>query len=469
MTVHRQPPTVHQDGNASRCYLVTGVGGFIASKVAEQLLEAGHTVVGIDNLNDYYDVRLKYYRLARLAELAGCDANQVASLKDRVSGPQVSGFRSQVSPVKSDRFEFHTLDIEDLPALERVFERSDFSAVFNLAARAGVRYSLEFPELYRRTNVIGEENVLKCQVKYGVKKHVLASSSSVYAGCPMPFVEDVVLGKMQSPYAETKRQAELLALDYHQKHGIDVTVLRYFTVFGPAGRPDMAPFRFIKWIDEGTPITLYGDGTQARDFTYVDDIALGTILAGQLFGGKLAQPKAVGAVLGAEGQAKVAAPNGPEVGRRVPSPPGRGAESVPYRSLGGDGEAKQKAEVSGAEMGSGPKSSAFSFQPSAFIEGGLPPSFEIVNLGGGNNPLSITAMIAMIEKALNELRAPGSQLRAVIQGQPASAADMKETWADITKARRLLGWSPGVSPEQGFKMAVDWHIANRAWIQGIKP
>ena len=146
-----------------------------------------------------------------------------------------------------------------------------------------MRYSLEFPEVYRRTNVTGEENVLKCQVKYGVKKHVLASSSSVYAGCPMPFTEDAPLGRMQSPYAETKRQAELLALDYHREHGLDVTILRYFTVFGPAGRPDMAPLRFIKWINEGTPITLYGDGTQARDFTYIDDIARGTILAGKLF------------------------------------------------------------------------------------------------------------------------------------------------------------------------------------------
>lgn len=362
-------------------YLVTGAAGFIASKVAEFLLADGHTVVGLDNLNDYYDVRLKYYRLARLAELSGCDASQVASLKEQVtrSDPQVSGFRFQVS-FKSDRFEFHTLDIEDLPALERVFERSDFSAVFNLAARAGVRYSLEFPELYRRTNVLGEENVLKCQVKYGVKKHVLASSSSVYAGCPMPFVEDAVLGKMQSPYAETKRQAELLALDYHQKHGIDVTALRYFTVFGPAGRPDMAPFRFIKWIDEGTPITLYGDGTQARDFTYVDDIARGTILA--------------------------------------------------VKPLG----------------------------------------YEVINLGGGNNPITLHTMIGWIEKTLIEHRAPSAEplvVKALINHLPPSAADMTATWADITKAKRLLGWSPGVTPAEGFGYAVDWHMQNARWVKDI--
>lgn len=300
------------------------------------------------------------------------------------------------------------MDIENLPALEEVFKAHKFDAVFNLAARAGVRYSLEFPELYRRTNVLGEENVLKCQVKYGVKKHVLASSSSVYAGCPMPFVEDAVLRKMQSPYAETKRQAELLALDYHQKHGIDVTALRYFTVFGPAGRPDMAPFRFIKWIDEGTPITLHGDGTQARDFTYVDDIARGTILAARLVGGRLTVDGGQSAV-------------------------DSGLPATGYRS------------------------------PST--------GFDIINLGGGNNPLTITAMIEIIEQALNELRAPGSKLpaaKALLNRLPSSPADMAATWADITKAKRLLNWQPEVGPQEGFRLAVDWHIQNREWLSRIK-
>jgi UDP-glucuronate 4-epimerase len=352
---NQQPTTDNR-----RTYLVTGAAGFIASKVAEMLLADGHTVVGVDNLNDYYDVRLKDYRLSKLLGAGSWEPG---------ADPKLSGFRSQVSGLSHGNFTFHAMDIENLPALEALFSAHRFDAVFNLAARAGVRYSLEFPELYRRTNVLGEENVLKCQVKYGVKKHVLASSSSVYAGCPMPFVEDAVLGKMQSPYAETKRQAELLALDYHQKHGIDVTALRYFTVFGPAGRPDMAPFRFIKWIDEGTPITLYGDGTQARDFTYVDDIARGTILAAK------------------------------------------------------------------------------------------PLGYEIINLGGGNNPLSISAMITLVGKTLGK--------KAAISCQPVSAADMKETWADIMKAKRMLGWSPQISPAEGFTRAVEWHIANKAWLKSV--
>ena len=319
-------------------YLVTGAAGFIASRVSELLLAEGHTVVGLDNLNDYYDVRLKEWRLARLRTLPG--------------------------------FVWQPGDIEDLAELERVFAAHRFDAVINLAARAGVRASLEQPELYRRTNVEGARNVLECQRKFGVKKHVLASSSSLYAGCPMPFTEDSPVEAPQSPYAETKKQAELLAREFHGQHGLDVTMLRYFTVFGPAGRPDMAPFRFIKWIDEGTPITLFGDGSQARDFTYVDDIARGTVLA--------------------------------------------------LKPLG----------------------------------------CEVINLGGGRNPLSLLTVIGFIEQALDK--------KAQIAGQPPSTADMKETWADIAKAQRLLGWAPTVSAEEGFRRTVEWHVANRDLVRSVR-
>jgi len=319
-------------------YLVTGAAGFIAAKVCEHLLDAGHAVVGLDNLNDYYDIRLKEWRLQRLRGRVG--------------------------------FEWHQADIEDLATLEPVFAAKRFDAVINLAARAGVRASLEQPALYASTNIQGERNVLECQRRHGVKKHVLASSSSLYAGCPMPFTEDLAVAQPQSPYAETKKAAEQLAREYHEQHGLDVTVLRYFTVFGPAGRPDMAPFRFIKWIDEGTPITLFGDGTQARDFTYVDDIARGTVLA--------------------------------------------------LRPLG----------------------------------------HEVINLGGGRQPLSLLTIIGYIEQALGK--------KAQVTGQPPSAADMKETWADIGKAQRLLGWAPAIPAEEGFRRAVAWHLANRELVRKIK-
>jgi UDP-glucuronate 4-epimerase len=459
MTNNPQRPT----NNGSNCYLVTGAAGFIAARVCEFLLEAGHTVVGVDNLNDYYDVRLKDWRLSRLlggvsreqgagtqrdsAEMARASLREPLSDSKGVSGggspmgdnghsrelgtsPKVSVFADSGAPGSRlpapsfGRFTFHALDIENLPALEEVFKAHKFDAVFNLAARAGVRYSIEFPELYRRTNVLGEENVLKCQVKYGVKKQVLASSSSVYAGCPMPFTEDRPLQAAQSPYAETKKQAEALAHDYHLKHGLDITVLRYFTVFGPAGRPDMAPLRFIKWIDEGTPITLFGDGSQARDFTYVDDIARGTILAGKLFGGRMTD----------------------DGGRRTD---------------GGGRRTEDGGRTS--DVGRQPPS-AVSRQP-------LAPSYEVINLGGGRNPISMLTVIGLIEQALydrGQRTEDGRRKKAIINGQAPSTADMKETWANISKAKRLLGWSPTVSPEQGFKLAVDWHVANRDWLKGIK-
>ena len=250
-------------------YLVTGVAGFIASKVAEQLLAAGHTVIGVDNLNDYYDVRLKDYRLSQLLGepfRPGADSN-------------LSAFKAQTTALTRGRFTFYALDIENLAALDAVFAAHPFAAVLNLAARAGVRYSMENPYVYLSTNTLGTLNVLECMRKHGVKKQVLASTSSLYAGCPMPFNEEQPVNTPLSPYAATKKAAEMMSFTYFKLFQISTTVLRYFTVYGPAGRPDMAPFRFIKWVGEGNPIALYGDGSQSRDFTYVDDIANGTVLS----------------------------------------------------------------------------------------------------------------------------------------------------------------------------------------------
>ncbi len=227
--------------------LVTGVAGFIGFKTAELLLSQGVKVVGIDNMNDYYDVRLKEYRLEMLE--------------------------------KFDNFSFHKIDIENLQALEILFGIYGFSGIVNLAARAGVRYSLENPFVYSTTNTYGTLNLLELSKEYGVKKFVLASTSSLYAGQKMPFDENLPVNTPISPYAASKKGAEAIAYTYHYLYGIDVTVLRYFTVYGPAGRPDMSVFRFIKWIDEGKPVVVFGDGTQKRDFTYVDDIAEGTVKA----------------------------------------------------------------------------------------------------------------------------------------------------------------------------------------------
>ncbi len=227
--------------------LVTGAAGFIASRVCDQLLAQGVTVIGLDNLNEAYDPRMKRHRLAGLENREG--------------------------------FHFIEADIENQYELEPIFRRYAFDVVFNLAARAGVRYSIENPHVYLQSNAQGALNLMELMHRHDCGKLVLASTSSLYAGQPMPFREDQAVERPLSPYAASKKAAEVLSYTYHHLYGIDVSILRYFTVYGPAGRPDMAPFRFIRWIHEGTPITVYGDGSQTRDFTYVDDIARGTVLA----------------------------------------------------------------------------------------------------------------------------------------------------------------------------------------------
>ncbi|MEO6323711.1 MAG: NAD-dependent epimerase/dehydratase family protein [Thermoanaerobaculia bacterium] len=233
-------------------YLVTGAAGFIGSKVSDLLLDTGHTVTGLDNLNSAYDVRLKDWRLARLRQRNG--------------------------------FDFVKVDITDRPALSRFFEESQerggFEGIINLAARAGIRPSVQDPWIYYETNVIGTLNLLDLVVSQGVPKFVLASSSSLYGRHnELPYREDQNTDHPLSPYAASKKAAEEICYTYHYLHGVDVTVLRYFTVYGPAGRPDMSLFRFVQWISEGRPVIVFGDGTQTRDFTYVDDVARGSILA----------------------------------------------------------------------------------------------------------------------------------------------------------------------------------------------
>ncbi|MCX7763514.1 MAG: NAD-dependent epimerase/dehydratase family protein [Bacteroidia bacterium] len=233
--------------------LLTGAAGFIGSYTAARLLELGHEVIGVDNLNDYYAPSLKKYRLARL-----------------LSHP---------------RFEFHAVDIADWNSIAGVFELSQpIEAVINLAARAGVRASLQDPLTYHHTNATGSLHLLELMRRYGISQYVLASTSSLYAGTELPFTEDRPVNTPISPYAASKKSAEVLAYTYAYHYGINAAVLRYFTVYGPAGRPDMSIFRFIEWIYRNQPLHLYGDGTQSRDFTYVEDVAEGTIAALQVKG-----------------------------------------------------------------------------------------------------------------------------------------------------------------------------------------
>jgi nucleoside-diphosphate-sugar epimerase len=229
-------------------YLVTGAAGFIGWKTAQLLIDRGDDVVGVDNMNDAYDVRLKEWRLGQLRE--------------------------------RDGFTFRELDIEDRGALDTTFGGTAFDGVINLAARAGVRTSVENPWVYFSTNATGTLNLLDCCVRYDVPKFVLASTSSLYGSDnPRPYAETANTDRPLSPYAASKKAAEAIAYTYHYLNGLDVSVLRYFTVYGPAGRPDMSLFRFVQWISEGRSVTVFGDGRQERDFTYVEDVARGTIAA----------------------------------------------------------------------------------------------------------------------------------------------------------------------------------------------
>jgi len=240
--------------------LVTGCAGFIGWMVSKRLLERGYVVLGIDNMNDYYDPRLKEWRLK---DLSG-----------------------------SESFRFFKLDIAEHETLKSFLEPERIvtisgglpEAVINLAARAGVRASIENPWNYLDTNVRGTLNLLEYCRATGIKKFILASTSSIYGLNEMPFRESDFADRPLAPYSATKKAAEAICYTYHFLYGIDITIPRYFTVYGPAGRPDMSIFRFIRDIDTGKPIPVFGDGRQKRDFTYIDDIAEGTLRCLEPFG-----------------------------------------------------------------------------------------------------------------------------------------------------------------------------------------
>ncbi len=318
-------------------YLVTGAAGFIGARVAQLLLADGDRVTGLDDLNAAYDRRLKDWRLERL--------------------------------LAEEHFEFHEVDIRDREALERIWAGEQYAAVLNLAARAGVRASVRDPWVYAETNLGGTINLLEACRRYGVGKLVQASTSSLYgARNPRPFREDADISRPLSPYTATKGAAELICHSYHHLYELDVSVLRYFTVYGPAGRPDMSVFRFIQWIAEDRPVRLYGDGEQERDFTYVEDIARGTVAALQ------------------------------------------------------------------------------------------PVGYEVINLGG-DQPHKLIDMLHQIEALLDKT--------ARIEQHDPEPADVPATWADISKAGKLLGWEPTVSLELGLERAVKWYLDEREWAREV--
>jgi len=309
--------------------LVTGGAGFIGFYLAKKLSEK-EEVVSVDNLSDYYDIKLKEARLEQI----------------------------------KDRIEFHKIDISDFSSLKKIFEKYEFDLICHIAAQAGVRYSLINPWAYEKSNILGTLNIFELAKKFNIKKVIYASSSSVYgSNKKVPFSEEDRVDKPISLYAATKIANELMAHTYHHLYKIDMVGLRYFTVYGPFGRPDMAMFKFTKNIFEDKPIEVYNFGNMKRDFTYIDDIIDGTI-------------KAINFCLNNE------------------------------------------------------------------------DICEIINLGN-SKPVELNYFIALLEKEI------GKEVKKNFL--PLQPGDVLETYADITKAKKILGWEPKTEIEEGVKKFVEWY------------
>ncbi|MBW2973155.1 NAD-dependent epimerase [Candidatus Woesearchaeota archaeon] len=308
--------------------LVTGGAGFIGFHVAKALLERGEEVVIVDNFSDYYDVSLK--------------ENRIKQIKDNQS------------------LKIYRADISNYEEMEKIFKENKIDKICHLAAQAGVRYSLENPFAYQKTNVLGTLVLLELARHYGIKDFVFASSSSVYGkNKKIPFSESDFVDIPISLYASTKKSNELMAHTYHHLFGLNCTGLRFFTVYGPWGRPDMALFKFVKNTLEGKPIDVYNYGKCKRDFTYVTDIVAGVIAA---------------------------------------------------------------------------------------LDNPLP--YEIINLGN-NVPVELGYFIEIIEKELGK--------KAIKNMMPLQPGDVPETFADIEKAKKLLGFEPKTKIEEGIKQFIEWY------------
>jgi UDP-glucuronate 4-epimerase len=309
-------------------FLVTGGAGFIGSHLCERLLQSGHAVWAFDDLNAFYDPQFKRRNLRHLQSLAR-------------------------------PFEFIFGDITNRAALDELFGSVKFDQIIHLAARAGVRPSLAEPALYQRVNVEGTVNLLEAARRAGVRKITLASSSSVYGvNSKSPFAESDPIFRAISPYAASKLACEALGHVYHHVYGMDVAMLRFFTVYGPRQRPDLAIYKFASLIRAGKPIPVYGDGSTARDYTYITDILQGIIACTE------------------------------------------------------------------KEFG-----------------------YEVINLGESQT-VKLDRLIQLLEAALGK--------QAIIERLPMQPGDVPLTCADITKARKLLGYDPKVKVEQGIPLFADW-------------
>lgn len=311
--------------------LITGAAGFIGSNTSEFFVGSGHKVIGIDNFDSYYEREIKERNIENL--------------------------------LKNPDFRFHEADIRNKDQMNDIFSESRIEAVIHLAARAGVRPSIEHIEEYYDVNINGTVCLLETMKKHNVKKMLFASSSSVYGNNPViPFSEDQNVDNPISPYASTKKSGELLCHVYYHLYGFDITCLRFFTVYGPRQRPDLAIHKFTDLIWSGKPVPFYGDGSTARDYTYIDDIVNGIYLS--------------------------------------------------LNNIGG---------------------------------------YQIYNLGGSQTT-DLKTMVESIEKILGK--------SAILKKLPVQMGDVTVTYADISKARKQIGYNPEIPFSKGIVLFVDWFLKN---------
>lgn len=338
-------------------FLITGGAGFIGSTVTEKLLNNGDKVVVVDNFNDFYDYNRKIRNILEITN----NFNKIGEFENLSKDEKISKL---IEIVNSDRFTLIYGDIRDREAMDRVFVKNKFDLVFNPAAMAGVRPSLLDPMLYEDVNIRGYMNLLELCKKYGVKKFVQASSSSVYGNNKeVPFKETAIVDFAISPYAATKKSCEVMGHVYHNLYNIDMVQLRFFTVYGPKQRPDLAIHKFTKMILEDKPIPFYGDGTTKRDYTYIDDIVDGIL-----------------------------------------------------------------------------KSMNYLFNNENV--------YEIFNLGE-SHVVSLKEMVETIESALGK--------KAILDIQPMQPGDVDKTYADISKAKAMIGYDPQTNFSEGIRKFVEWY------------
>ena len=342
-----------------KIYLITGGAGFIGSTVVERLLKQGNKVIVVDNFNDFYDYNRKIRNILEATE----NYKKVNEISENLSkGEKIENLKRIVN---SKNFVLEYVDIRDMKKMDKIFSEYKIDLVFNPAAMAGVRPSLLDPMLYEEVNIKGYMNLLELCKKYGVKKFVQASSSSVYGNNKkIPFKETDIVDFAVSPYAATKKSGEVIGHVYHKLYEIDMIQLRFFTVYGPKQRPDLAIHKFTKMVLAGEPIPFYGDGNTKRDYTYIDDIVDGIL------------------------------------------------KSIDYLFKNQD-------------------------------------VYEIFNLGE-SHVVSLKEMVETIEKVLGK--------KAVLDKQPMQLGDVEKTYADISKAKEVLGYDPKTNFEDGIKKFVEWYM-----------